>query len=147
MYLLDTTIATLFDPARRREAEAVIAWMDRHDRLLCVSVVTLMEIEAGLIRLRRQGRAGRAAAIEALRTTLLRDFSARLLPVDADVALIAAGLREAVRPDAVETGTLLIAATARARGLTVLSRTPLRFTALGVAALDPLAGLPPDAGG
>ncbi|WP_298951094.1 PIN domain-containing protein [uncultured Methylobacterium sp.] len=145
MYLIDTTLVSLFDPQERAAAADVIAWMERHDRLLVLSAITVMELERGLLALRRAGAEPRAAAIEALRDGLLRDFGPRLLPVDAEVALIAARLAE--MPEAGSLPALLVAATARARGLTVLTRDPDRFAAAGVAAFNPLAGLPPDIGG
>ncbi|MEH3145484.1 MAG: PIN domain-containing protein [Methylobacterium frigidaeris] len=144
MYLIDTSVVSLFDPRLRGEAGAAIAWMERHDRLLFLSAVTVLELERGLLALRREGAERRAAVIEALRDALLRDFGPRILPVDAEVALVAARLAEA--PDAVPLPGLLVAATARSRGFTVLTRDPGRFAATGVAALDPLAGLPPDIG-
>ncbi|RVU19335.1 PIN domain-containing protein [Methylobacterium oryzihabitans] len=145
MYLIDTSLVSLFDPQERAAASDVIAWMERHDRLLVLSAITLMELERGLMALRRAGAEPRALAIEALRDALLRDFGPRLVPVDAEVALIAARLAE--MPEAAPLPALLVAATARARGLTVLTRDPDRFAATGVAALNPLAGLPPDVGG
>ncbi len=135
MYLIDTSLVSLFDPQERAAASDVIAWMERHDRLLVLSAITLLELERGLMALRRSGAEPRAAAIEALRDALLRDFGPRLLPVDAEVALIAARLAEV--PEAGPLPALLVAATARAHGLTVLTRDPDRFAAAGVAALNP----------
>jgi toxin FitB len=146
VYLLDTTIASLFDPRRRAEAGPVIDWLRRKDRHLNLSAVTVLEVETGLLKLRRERKEKRAAEIEALRDGLIADFGDRLLGIDAEVALAAARIAEAARPAVIEWKDLLIAATARTQGLTVLTRNLRHFTPTGVPALDPASGLPPDAG-
>lgn len=145
MYLLDTNIVSLFDPRRRERAAPVIAWMQHNDRHLSLSTITLMEIEAGLLKLRRDGKAKRADEIEALRDALMADFAERLLAVDAPVALTVAQLAEAVRPAVIEWKDLIIAATARTHRLTILTNNLRHFAVTGVPALDPLAELPPNA--
>lgn len=144
MYLLDTNIASLFDPRRRDRAEPVIAWMRRNDRGLRLSAVTLLEIETGLLKLRREGKDKRAAEIAALRDGLIADFAERLLAMDATVALAAARLAEAARPAVIDWRDLVVAATAKAHGLTVLTGNLRHFSPTGVPALDPTSALPPD---
>jgi toxin FitB len=145
VYLLDTNIVSLFDPRRRDRAAPLIAWMRRNDRFLFLSAIALLEIESGLLKLRREAKARRAGEIEALREGLLADFGERLLPMDATVGLAAAHIAEAARPSVIELKDLVIAATARVRGLTVLTRNLRHFGPTGVPVLDPLAALPPDA--
>lgn len=144
MYLLDTDIVSLFDPRRRERAGPVIDWMRRNDRSLFLSAVTLFEIEAGLLKLRRERKEARADEIEALRDGLARNFADRLLWVDAAVALAAARIAEAARPSVLDWKDLMIAATAVARGLTVLTRNLRHFEPISIPVLDPLARLPPD---
>jgi hypothetical protein len=144
-YLLDTTVASLFDPRRRERAAPVIAWLRRNDRALRISAVTILEIEAGLLKLRREGKDKRAGEIETLRDGLTADFAERLLPMDAAVALAAARLAEALRPAVLDWKDLVIAAMARVHGATVLTANLRHFAATGVPALDPMAGLPPEA--
>ena len=144
MYLLDTNIVSLFDPRRRERAAVVIAWMRRNDRALFLSPVTLIEIEAGLLKLRRNDQVERAREIESLREGLIAGFSDRILPLDVPTALIVARLAEAARPHVVDWKDLLIAAGARAHGLTVLTNNLRHFVPTGVPAIDPLATLPPD---
>lgn len=145
MYLLDTNVVSLFDPRRREDVALLIDWMRRNDRSLYLSAITLLEIEAGILKLRREAKERRAGEIEALREGVLADFGERLLAVDATVALVAAHVAEAARPSVIELKDLIIAATAKGRGLTVLTRNLRHFTPAGVPALDPLAALPPDA--
>jgi predicted nucleic acid-binding protein len=142
VYLLDTNIVSLFDPRRREQFGPVISWMQRNDRALSLSTVTLIEIEAGLLKLRRVGQDNRAREIEALRDGLVTGFADRLLAMDAMVAFNVARLGEAARPSVVDIKDLIIAATAKTHGLTVLTRNLRHFAPTGVATLDPLAGLP-----
>ena len=145
MYLLDTNIVSLFDPRRRERAAPIIAWMQRNDRHLSLSTITLMEIEAGLLKLRRDNQVKRADEIEMLRDVLMAEFAERLISVDAPVALAVAQLAEAVRPAVIEWEDLIIAATARTHRLTILTNNLRHFALTGVPMLDPLAELPPNA--
>lgn len=142
MYLLDTNIVSLFDPRRANEAAPFLEWMRQHDPLLFLSTITLTEIEAGILKLIREGKRARAHQIVALRDGLIADFKDRLLPLDVDVALTLARLAEAVRPKVIERVDLIIAATAKVHDLTVLSRNVRHFEPTGVAIIDPLRSLP-----
>lgn len=144
MYLLDTNVVSRLDPRRHVAARDLVAWIRRNGAHLSLSVVTLTEIEAGILKLRRDGQGARADEYEALRRAIEADFGDRVLAVDAAVALAVARLAEAARPAVVEWKDLLIAATAHARGLTVLTNNLRHFAPTGVPALDPLARLPPD---
>lgn len=142
MYLLDTNIASLFDPRRRREAERVCDWLREHDPLLFLSTITLTEIEAGILKLRREGKEARADQIVTMRDGLIADFRDRLLPLDVDVALTLARITESIRPMVIERTDLIIAATAQVHGLTVLTRNVRHFEPTGVAVIDPVQALP-----
>ena len=146
MYLLDTNIVSRLDPRRQGTARDLVAWIRRNGAYLSLSVITLTEIEAGILKLRRDGQGGRADEYQALRQAIETDFGERLLPVDAGVALAIARLSEASRPAVIEWKDLIIAATARVHGLIVLTNNLRHFEPTGVPALDPLARLPPDAG-
>jgi predicted nucleic acid-binding protein len=141
VYLLDTNIVSLFDPRRADEAAPVIAWMREHDPLLFLSTITLTEIEAGILKLVREKKQS-ADQLIALRDGLIADFSERLLPLDVEVALAIARLAEAVRPKVIERADLIIAATAKVHGLTVLTRNLRHFMPTGVPVIDPVRSLP-----
>lgn len=145
MYLLDTNIVSLLDPRRRSGAAPLIDWMRRRDRDLFLSVVTLLEIEIGLLKLVREGMSRRAGEIEALRLEIEAQFGTRILPMDAKIALVCARLAERATPAVVEIKDLIIAATAQVNRMTVLTRNLRHFAPTGVALLDPLATLPPEA--
>ena len=145
MYLLDTNVVSRLDPRRHASARDLVAWIRRNGAHLWLSVITLTEIEAGILKLRRDGQGARADEYEALRRAIETDFGDRVLAVDTTVALTIARLAEAARPAVVEWKDLIIAATARVHGLTVLTNNLRHFEPTGVPALDPLARLPPDA--
>lgn len=144
MYLLDTNIVSLFDPRRATEAAPVIQWMREHDPLLFLSTITLTEIEAGILKLERDGKRARAAQLVALRDGLIADFSDRLLPLDVEVALATARIAEAARPTVIERSDLIIAATAKVHGLTLLTRNVRHFEPTGIPTIDPVRSLPSD---
>jgi toxin FitB len=142
MYLLDTNIVSLFDPRRAAEAGPIVQWMREHDSLLFLSTITLTEIEAGILKLSREKKNARAGQLTALRDGLIADFKDRLLPLDAEVALTLARLAEVVRPMVIERSDLIIAATAKVHGLTVLTRNLRHFPPTGVNVIDPVSSLP-----
>ena len=142
MCLLDTNIVSLFDPRRANEAGPLLDWMRQHDPLLFLSTISLTEIEAGILKLIREGKRARADQLAALRDGLVVDFRDRLLPLDVDVALTLGRLAEALRPKAIERVDLIIAATAKVHNLTVLSRNVRHFEPTRIAVMDPLRSLP-----
>ncbi|MEZ0213098.1 MAG: type II toxin-antitoxin system VapC family toxin [Xanthobacteraceae bacterium] len=146
MYLLDTNIVSLLDGRRRAQVPALIDWIERNGAFLFLSAMTIAEIEAGICKLRREGKRARADELEALEQAILADFGDRVLAMDAAVARHVARLAEVARPTGPELADLIIAATAHAHGLTVLTGNLRHFTPTGVAALDPLAALPDDVG-
>src|SRR5579885_2339111 len=107
MYLLDTNIVSLFDPKRASEAAPVVQWMRDHDPLLFLSTITLAEIEAGILKLKREGKDARSRQLTALRDGLIADFGERLLPLNVEVALAVARLAEAARPTVIELTDLI----------------------------------------
>ncbi len=146
MYLLDTNIVSLLDARRQATAPELVAWLDRNGAFLFLSAMTIAEMQAGILKLRREGKDARAEEIDALLAAILADFGDRVLPMDAAVALRLAQLAEAARPQVVELADLVIAATASVHGLTVLTRNIRHFTPTGVDARGPLMSLPDDVG-
>jgi predicted nucleic acid-binding protein len=139
MYLLDTNIVSLFEPRRRAESAAFIAWLQRSDAMLFLSTLTVMEIEAGILKLRREDKHARANQLTLFRDGLIADFADRILPLTINVALAAAHLAEKALPNVVERVDLMIAATAHAHGLIIITRNMRHFHPTGVAVLDPTA--------
>ena len=144
MYLLDTNIVSMLDPRRHAHAPDLIAWLERNGASLFLSVMTIAELDAGALKLRREGKTERADAISGLVTAILAGFQDRVLVMDLDVARHVARLGEFTHQQPVALPDLIIAATACRHGLTVLTRNMSDFGRLGVSAHDPFASLPAD---
>jgi predicted nucleic acid-binding protein len=143
-YLLDTNIVSMLDPRRHSQAPALIDWLDRNGASLFLSVMTVVEIDAGILKLRREGKTERAAELENLVTAILADFNDRVLSVDVDTARHIARLGELVHRQPIDLPDLIIAATAVRHGLVLLTRNMSELGRLGIAARDPFVDLPPD---
>ncbi len=118
--------------------------MDAHSEELFISVVTLAEIEDGIAKSKREGATRKAADLTAWLETVVHLYAKRILAFGIDEARIAGGLSDLARGCGHAPGfaDIVIAATARCRGLTVLSRNVRHFEPLGVGVLDPFAQTP-----
>ncbi len=144
MYLLDTNIVSMLDPRRREYAPGLLEWLERNGASLFLSVMTIAEMDAGVLKLRREGKNQRADEIAGLVTAILSDFGDRVLPMDIETARHMARLAATTYQQPVALPDLIIAATAARHGLIVLTRNMGEFGRLGVAAHDPFTGLPAD---
>lgn len=144
MYLLDTNIVSMLDPRRREHAPGLLEWLERNGANLFLSVMTVAEMDAGVLKLRREGKDRRAGEIAGLITAILTDFGDRILPVDVETARHLAKLAAATYQQPVGLPDLIIAATAARHGLIVLTRNMGEFGRLGVAAHDPFTQPPAD---
>ncbi|MDH5821709.1 type II toxin-antitoxin system VapC family toxin [Luteimonas sp. RD2P54] len=136
MYLLDTNVVSeLRKVAEGRAAARVAAWQADLDELACfLSVITLQELQVGVLRVERRD-AARGALLRAwLEQRVIPEFAGRILPVDQPVALRCAQLHV---PDPRPAHDALIAATALVHGLTVVTRNTADFAPMDVALLDP----------
>lgn len=144
MYLVDTNVISAGAPSRLVPAE-LVAWMDAHSALLYLSAVTVAEVEDGIAKLRREGAVRKGEVLADWLETLLHLYGNRILAFDTPVARIAGALSDRARGQgqAPGLGDIIIAATARRHGLTILSPNLRHFAPLGVAARDPFTALPP----
>lgn len=122
--------------------------MTRNSESLFISVVTVAEIESGIARSQRGGATAKAARLREWLEVLLHLYGERVLPLD-----VAAARRVGVLADQAHAAghapgfaDLAIAATAGARGFTVLTRNVRHFGMLDGLVLDPFRTLPPDRG-
>ena len=144
MYLLDTNIVSMLDPRRSGYAPGLLAWLERNGASLFISVMTIAEMDSGVLKLRREGKNQRADEIAELVAAILTDFGSRVLAMDVQTARHLARLGEITYRQPVGLPDLIIAATAARHGLTVLTRNISEFGRLGVPARDPFSELPAD---
>jgi len=144
MYLLDTNVVSMLDPRRHAHAPGLIDWLERNGASLFLSVMTITEMVTGVLKLRREGKIGRADEIASLVNAILTDFGDRILAMDIETARHVARLGAAAYQQPVAMPDLIIAATAARHGLIVLTRNMSEFSRLGVPARDPFVLLPAD---
>ena len=136
MYLLDTNVVSELRRAKAGKADPrVVAWAASVPVVsLFVSVVTVLELEWGVLRIERRDSAQGALLRAWLEEQVLPTFSGRILPVDVTVARRCARLHV---PDPRSERDALIAATALTHGLIVVTRNVVDFRPTGVETFDP----------
>ncbi|MBZ0092867.1 MAG: type II toxin-antitoxin system VapC family toxin [Sulfuricellaceae bacterium] len=126
-WLLDT--CALSEYAKKAPAPQVIAWLDEQDEAsLFISVITLGELEKGILKLRKADPR-RSQKLTAWLGKAEQRFAGRILPLDAAAlhvwAQIAAHAELAGQPLPVMDGLLM--ATAQCHGFTVVTRSVQDF--------------------
>jgi hypothetical protein len=136
MFLLDTNVISELRKAGDGRADAsVTAWLASVDAAdFYISVVTLLELELGTLRLERRDQAQGARLRAWMDRHVLPEFSGRTLPVDSEVAIRCARLHV---PDPRSERDAYIAATALIHGMTVVTRNVADFEPTGVRLLNP----------
>ncbi len=136
MYLLDTNVVSELRKIRLGKADRHLAqWADSLDATdLYLSVITIQELEIGVLLAERRDPSQGAIFRAWLNTHVLPAFAERILPVDTAVAQRSARLH-VPNPRPVRDG--LIAATALLHGMTVVTRNVADFESTGVAVLNP----------
>ncbi len=134
MYVLDTNVLSELRKGTKADA-AVKAWAASVDAAdLFVSVVSIMELESGVLSIERRDAAQGALLRAWLEQHVLPEFSARTLPIDTVVAQRCARLHV---PDRRGERDALIAATALVHGMTLVTRNVNDFAQTGVALVNP----------
>ena len=131
-YLLDTNVLSeVRKPLGDAHVKRCISSMPARD--LYISVLTLGEVRRGIGLLERRDRA-QAETYEAWLVTVLRDYEDRILPVDAEAADEWGRMNV---PDRIPIVDGLIAATARVRNMTFVTRNTSDVAGTGVRLLNP----------
>jgi toxin FitB len=136
-WLLDTNVVS--EAGRRRPNRTVLTWFSREpEELVAVSVVTLAELREGATAHPDNARRGELA--QWLDRTVMPWLGERALPVTLEILVewLAIGHKLAAQRMTRNSPDLLIAATARVHGLTLVSRKVQDFAATGVVVYDPL---------
>lgn len=136
MFILDTNVVSELRKVRLGRADAQVAqWAERADTAsLYLSVITVQELEIGVLLAQRRDPAQGALLRAWLDQQVLPAFAQRILPVDTAVARRSAMLHV---PDPRPVRDGLIAATALVHGMTVVTRNVADFEPCGVAVLNP----------
>ena len=139
MFLLDTNVVYELRKVRSEKADRnVSVWADSvHARDLYLSVISLQELEIGILLVERRDPAQGALFRAWLDQHVLPAFDGRILPVDLAVARRSARLHV---PDPRPIRDCLIAATALVHGLVVVTRNGADFEPTGVQILNPWDG-------
>ncbi len=134
----------MLDVRRHAHAPALVEWLRRNGTRLFLSVMTITELDAGVLKLQRERKTARAREIAALVSAIVADFGERVLPIDIETARHVARLAAATYRQPVALPDLIIAATAARHGLVLLTRNLSQLGRLDLPALDPFVELPPD---
>ena len=136
MFLVDTNVIAEMRRGRTGRADAnVIAWADSIPAArLFLSVISVLEIEIGVLLAERRDTAQGTALRTWLDLHVMTAFAGRILPVDTAVVRHCARLHV---PDKRPDRDALIAATAMVHRMTVVTRNVSDFASTGVGIINP----------
>ena len=136
MYLLDTNvISELRKAGSGKSSKKVLKWAEKIPvSTLFLSVITVLELEIGILSLERRDLSQGAILRAWLNSHVLPAFSERILPLDIAVAQRCAALHV---PDRQSDRDAIIAATGLVHGMTVVTRNTSDFERTGVEVLNP----------
>ncbi|MEI8400033.1 MAG: type II toxin-antitoxin system VapC family toxin [Alcaligenaceae bacterium] len=139
MYVIDTNVVSELRKIRLGKADSqVAAWADSIEVMdLYVSVITIQELEIGVLLAERRDPSQGAVFRLWLNGHVIPAFNGRILDVDTAVAQRSAKLHV---PDPRPVRDGLIAATALVHGMTVVTRNVADFEPTGVQTLNPWRG-------
>lgn len=143
MFLLDTNVISELRKAKSGKADQnVVAWANSISATrLYLSVITILELETGILLVERRDPTQGALLRSWLKNHVLPAFSERVLVVDTAVAQCCAGLHV---PNPRSDRDAMIAATALVHGMTVVTRNIDDFKLTGVELLNPWNSLGSD---
>jgi predicted nucleic acid-binding protein len=139
-WLFDTSVLSAFAPGRPTLPANIGLWVENRSDELFLSTVAVMEVGAGVAKLRRTGAARRANILETWLGNILDLYRERILPFDLAAAHIAGELHDVAILIGRHPGLadIAIAAIAKSRGLVVLTVNHRHFNPLDIETLNPL---------
>ena len=143
-YLVDTSILSAFAPGRIDTLpDASAEWFRENGDQLYISSMSVAEIEKGIAKLLRTGSAKRAADLAAWLDAIEAGYAEHVLPFDRQVARLAGRMDDSVTAKGRSPGLadIIIAATAKAHDLTILTANERHFEALDVWYMNPFERL------
>ena len=140
-FLLDTNVMSMLSPSRAAEADAFIGWLEKEDAQgrVFLSVVTIHEIEKGVGLLESKRAVTKAAGLRLWLSGLVSAYQDKILALTTEVAMVSGQLEAGAAAKGHNLGMAdaLIAGTAKAHGLTIVTRNLRHFQPFGIAALSP----------
>lgn len=143
-YLVDTSILSALAPGRAdRLPDDLAAWFVQNGDRLFLSSMSIAEIEKGIAKLRRLGSLKRAEDLGEWLNEIEATYDAKVLPFDRASARLAGQMDDDATARGLHPGLadIIIAATAKARDLAVLTANEKHFEPLGVRHLNPFERL------
>jgi predicted nucleic acid-binding protein len=136
MYLLDSNVVSELRKISRGKGDRAVAAWERSvtASTLYISAISVLELEGGVLLMERRDPTQGAMLRKWLNEYVIPSFSGRILPVDLEVARRCAAL---LIPDPKSEMDALIAATALAYGMTMVTRNTADFSGTGVRLLNP----------
>ena len=136
MYLLDTNVVSELRKANTRKADKnVMAWAQQvSSSKLFISVVTVLELETGILQLERKDQNQGEVLRQWLESHVLPAFENRTLDLNTVIARQCAKLHV---PDPRSDRDAMIAASALVFDMTVVTRNTKDFEHTGVSLLNP----------
>lgn len=132
-YLVDTNVISELRKGKRCNESVASWWSEVEEDEIFLSVLTIGEIRKGIENIRRRD-ARSAGALEAWLSRVISNHSDQILPIELDVVEEWGRLNV---PDPLPVIDSLIAATAKVRGLTLVTRNVADIERTGVACLNP----------
>jgi len=138
VYVLDTVVVSELRKAKAGKADRrVVDWANGvAPSVLFLSVITVLELEQGILLIQRRDVAQGGMLRAWLDRQVLPTFAGRVLPIDTAVAQRCAGLRV---PNVRGERDALIAATALVHGMAIVTRNVVNFEPTGVQVVNPWA--------
>lgn len=142
-YLLDTSVLSTFAPGRDAP-DHVRDWIMGRSDDLHLSIISLIEVEQGIAKLQREGKRERAATLANWIADTTVEFDRNVISVDLSLSKAIGRMVDAANALGRNPGLadIAIAATAKARGLRLLTRNLRHFAPLDVDAIDPFEARP-----
>lgn len=136
MYLLDTNVVSELRKASANKADAnVVNWAKAISATeMYISVITVMELELGILLVERKDVRQAKALREWLNKKVIPSFINRIIPFDVPEALCCASLHS---PNPKSERDAMIAATASVHNMTVVTRNINDFKEAGVNLINP----------
>jgi predicted nucleic acid-binding protein len=140
-FLLDTDVISMLSPSGGIASERFLAWLERMDGegVVFLPVVTIHEIEKGIVLLERKGATAKATGLRAWLSGLAAAYDDKILSLDPYAATLAGRLEAKAISEGHDPGMAdaMIAGIATAHELVVVTRNTRHFALFGIDVSSP----------